>query len=323
MKDFVALSTKYATRYAELMERFPERLSKPKFNAFCTLPQEVVAKFTSESIDFEAVGELFSLWTEIQNLQINPLLPEGRPITPHGHNDGLFVIGQIVQSKSSKDAVFEAVGNSFAISETELMTAYHNCYTGKTPHNLRVSKMVVALSHNFASEMNDECFASVTITACDFYEDWAILKIDDSRCKIPGFYHLIVAESELPRPKETVAIRDWGIGLFNVASTTMMRIYSTSMYVFHYESRCAADLAPTKPTRSRATTNNPPPSEIKIVERSKSGAHSGSMDPIIIKPTHSTSFDSTCDTVVASQGRFAGSCGAPYFAEGKKCIITV
>lgn len=203
----------------------------------------------------------------------------------------MFVVVQITRAKKSKKhpvapfPIIEVVplGTAFAISETHVVTAYHNV------HWRGLVEQEIGLLTEYEDPIceKDIIVANLDTSCADENEDWATY--ERSSGLFTHFAH-VCPENELPVKNDKIGIRDFPIGLVSSFSSNKLTMQSFHTKVSQYEQYVPVNASSKKRKRNsgRVVDIKPP----KAIERA----------------------------IQVVGGRVKGSCGAAYFSTNNKVV---
>ena len=212
-----------------------------------------------------------------------------RPSTP-GDADAVFCVVMLGDTGPNNMQQAVPVGTGFAISNTHVFTARHNCFGDgeDVQPNVGLVKEIVTREITPRS-------ALITLEYVESHaaDDWAVFKRIDggefaSSVKICPEYRLPSASLRAP-----IGIKDFPVGLFDTSSTAKLTVASVQAKVYQYEKKLP--VTDTKSSRKRSA---------QFVMQI--GDVAEPLSPAV-------------EVVIMVDGeRVSGSCGAPYFnAQGE------
>ena len=212
----------------------------------------------------------------------------GRPSTP-GDSDSVFGLIELTVTKKRKITTLTATpcGSAFAISNQYVITARHNLlYADGHEKEVGLVKEIVE-----GVPLHETGIIKLVLVADSVENDWAVLRRDDGEA-FPK-YATVCPDVELPSESSTVGVKDFTAGMFEVGSSTKLKVLSVSTKVCQYEPRASDNM------------NDSSMMHIPVIRIGEP------MPPV----------DSRIeDTIMVSGGRVYGSCGGPYFAENGKVV---
>jgi hypothetical protein len=215
----------------------------------------------------------------------------GRPSTP-GDSDsvfGLIELTVLTVTKKRKITTLMATpcGSAFAISNQYVITARHNLLSA----NGREKEVGLVKELVEGGFLQEASIIKLVLVADSVENDWAVLRRDDGEA-FPK-YATVCPAVELPSESSTVGVKDFIAGMFEVGSSSKLKVLSVSTKVCQYEPRASDNM------------NDSSMMHIPVIRIGEP------MPPV----------DSRIeDTIMVSGGRVYGSCGGPYFAENGKVV---
>ena len=149
-----------------------------------------------------------------------------RPSTP-GDSDSVFGLIELTVTKKRKimTLMATACGSAFAISNQYVITARHNLLyaDGREKEVGLVKEMVEGVP------LNESGIIKLVLVADSVENDWAVLRRGDGEA-FPK-YATVCPDVELPSERSTVGVKDFTTGMFEVGSSTKLKVLSVSTKV--------------------------------------------------------------------------------------------